>query len=345
MPPLKVDIQLSASVVGAANRVQQLDRMGVDGAFTFENGHDLFFPLVAAAPACRLDLYTNVAIAFPRSPIHLAHAAYDLQLLSEGRFSLGLGSQVKAHVERRYGGSWGRPVAHMREWVLATKAILEHWQHGTKLDFRGDYTTHTLMTPAFNPGPNPHSVPKILVGALGPRMNEMAAEVADGILVMPFNTRRHMAERTVPAIERGLAAAGRRRDDIQVTVEVIVACGRTDEELETAKGVRSVIAFYGSTPAYRPVLDVEGWGHLQPEFNALSKRGDWARMGTLVTDEMIDTIGVHGTPSECAREIVTRYGGWADRVCAYFPGYPADDDLIAEFTDELHEASAGRGQP
>ena len=216
MTPLKVDVMLSNSVVGAAQRAQELERTGVDGVFSFENAHDLFFPLVAAAPVCSLDLMTNVAIAFPRSPMHLANAAYDLHLLSEGRFRLGLGSQIKAHVERRFGAHWYKPVPQMREWVLATKAILDSWQDGTRVDFRGEHTTHTLMTPAFDPGPNPYGIPKILVGALGPRMNEMAAEVADGILVMPFNSGRHMRERTVPAIARGTGDGrshpGRSRD-------------------------------------------------------------------------------------------------------------------------------------
>ena len=287
MTPLKIDVMLSNSVMDAAARAQELERLGVDGAFTFENAHDLFFPLVAAAPVCSLDLMTNVAIAFPRSPVHLAHAAYDLQLLSEGRFRLGLGSQVKAHIERRYGARWHKPVAQMREWVLATKAILDSWQEGGRVDFRGAYTTHTLMTPAFDPGPNPFGVPKILVGALGPRMNEMAAEVADGILVMPFNSARHMRERTVPAIERGLATAGRALADLEITVEVIVGVGRNERELEAAKGLRNLLAFYGSTPAYRPVLDIEGWGELQPELNGLSKRGEWQQMGRLITDEMV----------------------------------------------------------
>jgi len=327
-------------VMDAAARAQELERLGVDGAFTFENAHDLFFPLVAAAPVCSLDLMTNVAIAFPRSPVHLAHAAYDLQLLSEGRFRLGLGSQVKAHIERRYGARWHKPVAQMREWVLATKAILDSWQEGGRVDFRGAYTTHTLMTPAFDPGPNPFGVPKILVGALGPRMNEMAAEVADGILVMPFNSARHMRERTVPAIERGLATAGRALADLEITVEVIVGVGRNERELEAAKGLRNLLAFYGSTPAYRPVLDIEGWGELQPELNGLSKRGEWQQMGRLITDEMVSTIGVFGTPVQCAEEIVARYGDWADRVCAYFPYYNAGDDLIAEFTAALKNASA-----
>lgn len=250
--PLKIDVMLANSVVEAAERARALEKAGVDGVFTFENSHDLFFPLVAAAPVCSLDLMTNVAIAFPRSPMHLAHAAYDLQLLSKGRFRLGLGSQVRAHVEKRFGARWGRPVGQMREWVLATKAILDSWQHGTRLDFRGEYTTHTLMTPAFNPGPNPYGVPKVLVGALGPRMNQMAAEVADGILVMPFNSDRHMRTRTMPAIEAGLVAAGRARGDLEVTAEVIVAVGRTDQELAAARAATFLLAFYGSTPATGP---------------------------------------------------------------------------------------------
>jgi probable F420-dependent oxidoreductase len=337
--PLKVDVMLSNSVVDAAPRARELEATGVDGVFSFENAHDLFFPLVAAAPVCSLDLMTNVAIAFPRSPMHLAHAAYDLHLLSKGRFRLGLGSQVRAHVEKRFGARWGKPVAQMREWVLATKAILQSWQVGSRVDFRGDYTTHTLMTPAFNPGPNPHGIPKILVGALGPRMNEMAAEVADGILVMPFNSDRHMCERTVPAIERGLAAGGRRRDDIELTAEVIVGVGRTDEELEAARAVSFLLAFYGSTPAYRPVLEVEGWGDLQPELNTLSKRGDWAKMTELISDDMVRTIAVFGTPDQVADEIVARFGD-CDRICAYFPGYQAGDDLIADFTAAVKAASA-----
>ncbi|MBL7490500.1 TIGR03617 family F420-dependent LLM class oxidoreductase [Frankia sp. AgB1.9] len=336
---LKIDVMLANSVVEAADRARALEGAGVDGVFTFENSHDLFFPLVAAAPVCSLDLMTNVAIAFPRSPMHLAHAAYDLHLLSAGRFRLGLGSQVRAHVEHRFGARWGKPVAQMREWVLATRAILDSWQHGSRLDFRGEYTTHTLMTPAFNPGPNPYGVPKVLVGALGPRMNQMAAEVADGILVMPFNSDRHMRTRTMPAIEAGLAVAGRSRGDLELTAEVIVAVGRTDEELAAARAATFLLAFYGSTPAYRPVLDAEGWGDLQPELNALSKRGEWTTMTGLIDDEMLRTLAVWGTPDEVAAEIVARYGD-CDRICAYFPGYAAGDDLIADFAAAVRAASA-----
>ncbi len=339
MPPLKVDVLLSDSVLNAAERATALERTGVDGVFTFESAHDLFFPLVAAAPVCSLDLMTNVAIAFPRSPMHLANAAYDLHRLSKGRFRLGLGSQIKVHIERRFGARWGKPVLQMREWVLATKAILQSWQDGTPIDFRGKYTTHTLMTPMFDPGPNPYGIPKVLVGALGPKMNEMAAEAADGILVMPFNSNRHMRERTMPAIGRGLATAGRTRADLELTAEVIVGVGRNDEELNAARNVRSLLAFYGSTPSYKPVLEVEGWGGLQPELNALSKRSEWATMGQLITDDMIDTMAVCGTPDQVASEIVKRYGA-CDRVCVYFPGYPAPDDLIADVAAAIHQASA-----
>jgi probable F420-dependent oxidoreductase len=337
---LRLDLTLSYSVVGAAERAKELEALGVDGVFTFDNAHDLFLPLAAAAPVCKLDLMTNLAIAFPRSPMTLATTANDLQLLSEGRFRLGIGTQIRPHVEKRFGSTWGKPVAHMREWVLATKAILQSWNDRTKLDFRGEYTRHTLMTPAFDPGPNPYGMPKILVGALGPRMHEMSAEVADGVLVMPFNSERHMHERTVPAIERGLATAGRSAADYEVVIEVIVAMGRTDEELHQSLGVRNLMAFYGSTPAYKPVLDVEGWGDLQPELNALSKLGKWSEMSGLITDEMVATIGVFGTPEECAKEIVRRYGAHAQRVCAYFPNYTPSDELLGEFVTALRRASS-----
>ena len=180
-------------------------------------------------------------------------------------------------------------------------------------------------------------MPKILVGALGPKMNAMAAEVADGNLVMPFNSERHMREQTWPAIEEGLRAAGRDRRDIEVTAEVIVGVGRDDEELEAAKAVKWLLGFYGSTPAYKKVLDVHGWGDLQPELNRLSKQGEWTTMAELISDEMVDTIAVHGTPDEVAAEIHRRYGD-CDRICAYFPGYPAGDDLITDFVGAMRDA-------
>jgi probable F420-dependent oxidoreductase len=333
---LPVDVQLMAPPTEVADRARALAATGVAGLFTFEGPNDVFIPLVLAAGVAPVDLMTNVAIAFPRSPVHLAHAAWDLQALSGGRFRLGLGSQVRAHVERRYGATWSHPAARMREVVLAVKAVLAAWEGEAPLDFRGRFTTHTLMTPAFDPGPNPFGPPPVLLGALGPRMTEVAAEVADGLLVMPFNSRRHLEERTLPAIDRGLATAGRKRGDLEVIGEVIVATGRTEAEQRAAvDGVRWLLAFYASTPAYRPVLEVEGRADLQPELNALSKQGEWSAMAERVDDALVEAIAVLGTPEQCAAQIARRFDGVADRVCCYFPGYDVPDQRIAELVAAL----------
>ena len=331
-----LDVQLDAPPDRAAQRSRELIGAGVAGLFTFEGPHDVFLPLAVAAGAVETDLMTNVAIAIPRSPMHLAHTAYDLQLLSRGRFRLGLGSQIRPHIERRYGATWSRPAARMRETVLAVQAILRSWQDGTPLDFRGEFTQHTLMPPTFVPGPNPYGVPPVLLGALGPVMTRTAAEVADGLLVMPFHSHRHVRERTLPAVDEGLARAGRTRADLAILPQAIVAMGRTDEELAAAStGVRGLLAFYGSTPAYLPVLEVEGWADVQPELNRLSKQGEWAAMVGLVTDEMLETLAVRGTPEECAAEIRRRFGDVAERVCCYFPGYDAPLDQVAALAAAL----------
>jgi probable F420-dependent oxidoreductase len=314
-----LDLQLDARPDQAADRARDLVAAGAAGLFTFEGPHDVFLPLAAAAGVVETDLMTNVAIAMPRSPVHLAHAAWDLQLMSRGRFRLGLGSQIRVHVENRYGATWSPPAARMREIVLAVKAILGSWQDGTPLDFRGEHTRHTLMPPTFVPGANPYGAPHVLLGALGPVMTRTAAEVADGLLVMPFHSHRHFRERTLPAVAEGLALAG--RTELPIYPQAICAMGATPEAVTKASvGVRALLAFYGSTPAYRPVLEVEGWADLQPELNVLSKAGDVGRMIDLVSDEMVTTLAVRGTPEECAAEIRRRFGDVADRVCAYFPG-------------------------
>jgi probable F420-dependent oxidoreductase len=342
---MKVDISLAMSgPMGAGERAAELAALGTDGLFSFENAHDVFFPLVLATATTEVDLMTNVAMAFPRSPLHMAYAANDLQELSGGRFRLGLGTQIRPHIQKRYGSVWEKPVAQMRESVLAIKAILAHFAGEGPFDFRGEWTTHTLMTPNFNPGPNPYGPPPVLVGALGPKMCEMTAEVADGILVMPFNSERHFAERTMPAVDRGLAKADRTREDIEIILEVICAVGQTDEEIAAAaQGVRMLLAFYGSTPSYRPVLDVEGWGELQTELNARSKQGDWVGMSGLISEEMLRTIAVVGTPQQVATEIARRYGHVADRVCLYFPGYPITDECIAETITAVRSAVPSKG--
>jgi probable F420-dependent oxidoreductase len=218
----------------------------------------------------------------------------------------------------------------MREIVLAVKAILGSWQDGTRLDFRGEFTQHTLMPPTFVPGPNPFGPPPVLLGALGPVMTRTAAEVADGLLVMPFHSHRHIRSNTLPAVAEGLSRAGRAESDFAIYPQAILAMGRTPEELEAATlGVRGLLAFYGSTPAYRPVLDIEGWGDLQPELNALSKTGDVMAMIDLVTLEMVETLAVRGTPEDCAAELTRRFGDLTDRVCCYFPGYTAPSEQIS----------------
>nr|WP_281367350.1 TIGR03617 family F420-dependent LLM class oxidoreductase [Nocardioides kongjuensis] len=313
-------------------RARELAEAGAAGLFTFEGPHDVFLPLAAVAGQVDADLMTNVAIAMPRSPMHLAHTAWDLQLMSGGRFRLGLGSQIQPHVEKRYGARWSPPAARMREIVGAVKAILHSWQSGERLDFRGEHTTHTLMPPTFVPGPNPYGPPPVLLGALGPLMTRTAAEVADGLLVMPFHSHRHFRERTLPAIAEGLALAGRSAADFAVHPQAIVAMGRTEAQVVAARaGVRALLAFYGSTPAYRPVLEVEGWADLQPELNRLSKTGDVAAMSALVDDTVLDTLAVAGTPEQCAAELHRRFGGvrGVERVCCYFPGYDPPLEQVA----------------
>ncbi|GAA4673254.1 TIGR03617 family F420-dependent LLM class oxidoreductase [Nocardioides nanhaiensis] len=333
-----LDVQLDARPDRSAERARELVEAGADGLFTFEGPHDVFLPLAAAAGVVQADLMTNVAIAMPRSPMHLAHTAWDLHLMSGGRFRLGLGSQIRPHVEKRYGATWSPPAARMREIVLAVVAILDSWQHGTRLDFRGEHTTHTLMPPTFVPGPHPFGRPPVLLGALGPVMTRTAAEVADGLLVMPFNSERHLRERTLPAVEEGLARGDRDRAGFAVLPQAICAMGETPEEQRAADdGVRALLGFYGSTPAYRPVLDVEGWGDLQPELNALSKRGEVAAMMALVDDTALATLAVRGTPEECATEIARRFAPLgADRVCTYFPGHSPSATQLGRLAAALH---------
>ncbi|MFD0805553.1 TIGR03617 family F420-dependent LLM class oxidoreductase [Nocardioides caeni] len=331
-----LDLQLDGRPDRALSRARELTEAGAAGLFTFEGPHDVFLPLAAVAGQVPTDLMTNVAIAMPRSPMHLAHAAWDLQLMSGGRFRLGLGSQIQPHIEKRYGATWSPPAARMREIVAAIKAILHAWETGERLDFRGEHTRHTLMPPTFVPGPNPFGPPPILLGALGPLMTRTAAEVADGLLVMPFHSLRHLEERTLPAVREGLERSGRRMDDFAILPQAIVAMGRTEQEVQAARtGVRGLLAFYGSTPAYRPVLEVEGWADLQPELNRLSKTGDLAAMFGLVSDEMLETIAVAGTPEECAAEIRHRFGAVAERVCCYFPGYEPPVEQIAALASAL----------
>jgi len=324
-----------SGLTGIVDQATQLRDAGVSGVFTFEGPHDVFAPLTLAAGVGGLDLMTNVAIAFPRNPIHLAHQANDHQLLSGGRFVLGLGTQVRAQIEKRFGAAFDHPVDRMVELVAALRAIFESWNTGARLDFRGDYYRHTLMTPTFSPGPNPYGAPPIYVGALGPRLTRAAAQHADGLLVMPFSSKRFLHQSTMSAVRDGLLQAGRAPAEFAVIPEVIVATGGTDAEREAAEAAtRMLLGFYASTPAYAPVLAAHGWQELQPELNALSKQGRWAQMGALIDDEVLHTIAACGTPAQVAAHIRDRVDGISDTVCVY-QAAPITPALIGEIVSEL----------
>lgn len=331
---MKVLTALSG-LTGVVDQARELRDAGVRGVFTFEGPHDVFAPLTLAAGVGGLDLMTNVAIAFPRNPIHLAHQANDHQLLSGGRFVLGLGTQVRAQIEKRFGADFDRPVERMVELVAALRAIFDSWNTGARLDFRGRYYRHTLMTPTFSPGPNPYGAPPIFLGALGPRLTRAAAEHADGLLVMPFSTRRFLHDNTMSAVHDGLARAGRAPEDFTVVPEIIVATGADDAERESAEAAtRMLLGFYASTPAYAPVLAAHGWEDLQPELNALSKQGQWAQMGAAISDEVLHTIAACGTPAQVAARIRERVDGVSDTVCVY-QAAPVAPALIGEIVTAL----------
>jgi probable F420-dependent oxidoreductase len=300
----------------AGSLFAELERVGFDGAFSFESSHDPFLPLAAAsATTTAMRLGTAVAIAFARNPMVLANIGYDLQVMTGGRFVLGLGSQIRPHIERRFSETWSHPAGRMREMVSAIQAIWAAWDGGTPLDFRGEHYQHTLMTPAFDPGPNPFGPPPILVGGLGPAMVGVAGEVADGLVVHPFTSRDSMADVTLPALDRGLERSGRHRGDVDVLwVTMVVTWSDEAERAVAWSSAKAQLGFYGSTPAYRPTLDRHGWGDLQPELNRLSKLGRWDLMIDLVPDEVVETIAVVGPRDEIADRILDRVGDLTDHV-------------------------------
>ncbi|MHB8289367.1 MAG: LLM class F420-dependent oxidoreductase [Acidimicrobiales bacterium] len=302
-------------------QARELENAGYDGAWTSETGHDPFLPLsIAAEHTETLELGTAIAVAFARNPMNLASLANDLQIISKGRFILGLGSQVKAHIEKRFSMPWSQPAARMREMILAIRAIWDSWHNGSKLDFRGQFYTHTLMTPFFNPGPSLFGPPKLFLAAVGERMTEVAGEVADGLLLHGFTTERYLREVTLPALERGLERNGRDRTRFEISYPGFVVTGEDEETMRSAAhAVKSQIAFYASTPAYAGVLELHGWGGLQPTLNALSKAGKWEEMTGLVNDEMLATFAVVCEPEQVPQQVLARFGDIVDRFSAYAP--------------------------
>ena len=303
-------------LAAAGTLFRDLEVLGYDRAFSFEARHDPFLPLAVAAGATNsIGLGTAVAIAFARTPMVVAHAAWDLQSLSGGRFTLGLGSQIRPHVEERFSMPWSRPAERMREFVLALRSIWAAWQGDAPLDFRGDFYTHTRMVPAFDPGPLPEGPPPVLVGAVGPRMTEVAGEVADGLLVHPVNTRRSLEELTLPAVARGAARAGRDPSEVEVVCVTIVVTGRTEEEMvRSREAVRAQLAFYGTTPAYRPVFELHGMGDVCDELRRMARAGRWDEMGGLVDDDFLATVAVVGEPDRVPDLVRARVVGISDSV-------------------------------
>lgn len=297
--------------------------------WTSETQHDPFLPLgVAALQTRRLGLGTAIAVAFARNPTSLAHLAWDLQSASHGRFILGLGSQVQAHIERRFGMPWGPPVPRMREMILAIRAVWDSWQHGTKLNFRGEYYKLTLMAPFFNPGPIEHPHIPIYIAAVNELMCQLAGELCQGLHVHPFHTTRYLREEILPNVAQGLELGARARGDIALASSIFVITGETPQEMARMReAMRSQVSFYASTPSYSRVMELHGWGEIREQLSRLAVRQRWAEMPSLISDEMLARFAVEGTPEELPALIQDRYGGLLDRVTFYLPFDPRREAL------------------
>ena len=307
----------------------QMEALGYDVLFTNESKHDPFvLAALAAERTSQLEIMTYIAVAFARTPMLAAHSAHDLNELSKGRFTLGLGSQIKAHIERRFSMPWTHPAPRMKEFIQALHAIWDCWYDGKPLKFEGRFYTHSLTSPMFIPLDTQYGRPKVALGAVGPHMTKVAAEVADGLLCHSFTTPRYLREVTIPTVDRVLKANGRARDKFRLVGMPFVAVGETDELLETAvAGAKKTVSFYASTPAYKAVLDWHGLGDIQPEMLRLSKLGRWQDMAALVSDELLNTFVVVGNATACARELSRRYEGIFDLIGGYAgssPGMPLE---------------------
>jgi probable F420-dependent oxidoreductase len=290
--------------------------LGYDAWWAPETQADAFNSCTVAATAgTGLEIGTGIAVAFARNPMTVAVQANDLQILTGGKFMLGLGSQIKPHITKRFSMPWSHPAARMREFILAIRAIWRAWETSEPLSFEGEFYSHTLMTPFFDPGPNPHGNPKIILAAVGPLMNEVAGEVADGVMCHGLCTERYLREVMLPALQRGAEKAGRSLDGFEINVPGFLVMRDGEEELaEGIEFVRKQIGFYGSTPAYKGVFELEGWMDLQPALRDLTKRGAWDELPNLVSDEVLDTLTIYGKPEDVATELKDRMGDICTRV-------------------------------
>jgi probable F420-dependent oxidoreductase len=327
---MKLDVAiLSPTLREALVQAQAAEAIGFDTLWTSETQHDPFLPLgVAALHTRRIGLGTAIAVAFARNPMSLAYLAWDLQAASGGRFVLGLGTQVQAHVERRFGMPWGPPAPKLRETILAMRAIWDCWQHGTRLNFRGEFYKLTLMAPFFNPGPIRHPHIPIYIAAVNPLMCQLAGELCQGLHVHPFHTARYLREVIMPNVQQGLAAGGRQRADIALSSTIFVISGETPEEMaQVREEIRAQVAFYASTPSYGKVMELHGWGEVRERLSSLAIRQRWDEMPALVSDDMLAQFALQGSPEEIPFLVLDRYHGLLDRVTFYLPFDPARADL------------------
>jgi probable F420-dependent oxidoreductase len=313
---VKIDSGLGAELPKVARRAGAAEAAGLDCLWAAETTNDPFLSLTLAAEhSTRVSLGTGVAVAFARNPMSLAYTTNQLQEYSGGRLVLGLGSQVRRHIEKRFSSTWSHPAARMREYVLALRSIWASWNDGAALDFEGEFYTHTLMTPVFAPRPHAFGPPRVFLAAVGPLMNEVAGEVADGVITHGICSARYLREVIVPALDRGLARSGRTRDAFEVTCPGFTTVVEDPVRTVAARdAMRRQVGYYASTPAYRPVLELHGWGQLQGELYACSKQGRWVDMAGLVDDEVLDTLTIVCRPGELAGEVGRRYGGLVDRI-------------------------------
>ncbi len=338
---MKIDTGIPTDIALAGPAAAEKEAAGFDAAYTVEMSHDPFLPVAMATQSTStIELGTSIAVAFARNPMNVANMAYDLQKASHGRFTLGLGSQIKPHITKRFSMEWSKPAARMRDFIQALNAIWDYWDSDAteRMEHRGEFYQHTLMTPMFNPGPNPHGHAKVLLAGVGPLMTEVAGEVADGFIAHAFTTAEYFADVTMPALEAGMAKGGRDRADFEITMPLFNVIGDTDEELEaSAKGARQQIAFYGSTPAYAKVLEHHGWGEVHTKLNAMSKQGQWVEMADLITDDILDAFAIVGTAEELPGKVGARWGGQLDRISFYAD--VNDTERWSPLFDQLREIS------
>lgn len=328
---MKFDATLQYSSLNQVPELaRQAEQFGFDGLWTTETAHNPFLPLtLAASTTQKLMVGTGIAIAFPRSPMVTAQLAWDLAEQTNGRFALGLGTQIKTHITRRFSTVWDKPVARLRDYVLSMREIWNTFQNNTPLKYTGEYYQFSLMTPFFNPGPIRTPDIPIYIAGVNEALCQLAGELANGFHVHPFHTPRYLREVILPNITAGAESVGRTRADVATNCAVFVVTGDTDEEIENAKfQIKSQIAFYASTPSYRAVLDLHGWGDLEDKLNPMSKRGEWLEMAASISDEMLNEFAVVAPPSELAARVKERYDGLLDRVGYYFPFVPGERDTL-----------------